>query len=116
MDDFERALPSEITNMAFRSGNELVIPFNEAKQAALIAIQNLIAILGVEVFRILNNDFSVETYSGYEFKFDGNWKDFVLFNNHAALGFIGENSFGATHGYILTTTSESEFRDLPTQL
>jgi hypothetical protein len=111
-DDFEKALPSEILNLAVRSGTELVIPVDEAKHAVRVAAENRIAVLGVEVLRLLDIGLGVETYSGYEFKFDGNWESFVRLNNDAALLFISENSFGSGYGYILTATSETEFSHL----
>ena len=113
-DDLEKALPSEITGVAIRFGNELVVPFKEVKRAIGIATQNLIAVLGVEGLRILDNGLDVVTYSGYEFKFDGDWADFVRLNSDAALHFIDENALGEGYGYILTTTSENEFSHLRT--
>ena len=68
--------------------------------------------LGVEVLRILDNGFGTETYSGYEFKYDGSWQGFVGLNNDAALRFLDEKIFGEGYGYILTSTSENEFRRL----
>jgi hypothetical protein len=112
MGDLEKALPTEITSRAVLSGNELLFPGDTATAAVRIANQNLIAVLGVEVFRILDNGVSTEAYSGYEFKFEGKWQDFVRFNNDAALRFLEGNSFGEGHGYILTSTSENEFRSL----
>jgi hypothetical protein len=119
MGDLEKALPNEIADLAIRSGAELVLPLEQAKWAVRIASQNLIAVLGVEVFRILRDGFSVETYrfgtetySGYEVKFDGNWQEYVSLNNEAAARFIDENSFGEGYGYILTSTSENELREL----
>ncbi len=113
MGDFEKTLPAEIVDLAMRSGSELVIPLDGAIRAVRIAKQNLIAVLGVEIFRVLDSGLGVETYSGYEFKFDKNWQAFALVNNDAAQRFIEENSFGEGYGYILTTTSEDEFRRLP---
>jgi len=112
MDDLERALPSQITDLAVRCGSELTLPLREAKWAVRIASENSIAVLGVEVFRILDAGLGVETYSGYEFQFDGLWRDFVGLNNESALRFMDENSFGEDHGYILTATSEMEFGEL----
>lgn len=110
--DLEKALPSEITSRAILSGDELLFPLDEAKAAIGVATQNLIALLGVEVFRILDNGFATETYSGYEFELDDNWQDYVSLNNKAALHFLDENSFGEGYGYILTSASENEFRRL----
>jgi hypothetical protein len=115
-DDFEKTLPSEITNLAVRSGNELIFPLDEARSAVRIARHNLIAILGVEVLHFLDNGrLGVETYSGYEYTFDENWQDFVELNNDAASHFIEENVFGKGYGYTFTTTSENEFRQLRTE-
>ena len=112
MGDLENALPSEIADRAVVSGNELLFPLEDAKAAIGVATQNLIALLGVEVFRISDNGFATETYSGYEFKLDDNWQDYVSLNNEAALRFVDENSFGEGYGYILTSASENEFRHL----
>jgi hypothetical protein len=114
MGDLERALPSEITNRAVLSGNELLLPLDEATSAVRIAFRNLIAVLGVEIFHILDSGLGTETYSAYEFKFDDNWHNYVGLNNDAALRFLDENSYGEGFGYILTSTSENEFRSLPT--
>jgi hypothetical protein len=114
MGDLERILPVEIIRATTCSGNELVLPLDEAKRAVRIAGENRIATLGIEVFRILEDGLGTETYTGYGFKFDDNWPDYVRFNNEAALRFIDENSFGSGYGYILTSTSEKEFRALTT--
>jgi hypothetical protein len=108
--DLERALPNAITNRAVVSGKELLIPLDDAKAAVHIASQNFIAVLGVEVFRILDGGLGTETYSGYEFMFDGKWQVYVGLNNSAALHFLDEHAFGAGYGYILTSASEDEFR------
>ena len=109
--DFEKILPGDLLKHAVRSGTELLIPLDEAKRAVHIAAENLIAVLGVEVFR-LGDGLGVENYSGSEFKFDGSWEGFVNLNNDAALLFINDNSFGSGYGYILTATSETEFSHL----
>ena len=108
--DLENALPNEVTVKAILSGDELLFPLDEAKAAIGVATQNLIALLGVEVFRILDNGFATETYSGYEFRLDDGWQDYVSLNNEAALHFLDENSFGEGYGYILTSASENEYR------
>ena len=113
MGDLEKALPGEIVSRAMRSGNEFVLSLEDAREAVGIAGQNLVAVLGVEVFRILAIGLATETYSGYDFKPDGTWGDFVTINNEAAFRFLDENSFGRGYGYILTATSQSEFRNLP---
>jgi hypothetical protein len=112
MGDLEKTLSDEITARAVLSDNELLFRLDDAKEAVRIASQNLIAVLGVEVFRLSENGLGTETYSGYEFNLDGNWQAFVTRNNDSALHFLNENSFGKGYGYILTSTSENEFRHL----
>jgi len=118
MDDLEKILPNEILDLAARTegGKELVIPFAETLQAIELANKYLIAVLGVEALRILDTGLDVETYSGYEFNFDGDWPNFVRLNNDASLEFVNENPFGKGYGYILTATSEAEFKALPKQI
>jgi hypothetical protein len=112
MDDLEKALPVEVTGLAARSGNELVFPLSLATAAVRIASRNLIAVLGVEAFRVMETGLHSETYSGYEFKLDRDWRSYVRLNNDAALRFIEHNSFGDGYGYVLTTVSDRELRDL----
>jgi hypothetical protein len=112
MDDLEKILPSTITSAARRSGNELVIPFIQANRAISIASEGQIAVLGIEVFRILESGLGVVTYSGYEFEFEGDWPKYVRLNNDAALSFMNENRMDDCYRYILTSTSEEEFERL----
>jgi hypothetical protein len=108
MGDFEKILPDEVSSFAVRSGQELVLPFDQAEGAVRIASEHLIAVLGVEVFRIQNDGLGVVTYSGYAFEMTA-WREFVRLSNEAALRFLSENTLGDGYGYILTTTSENEF-------
>jgi hypothetical protein len=110
---FDRILPPGIKHISLRSGNEWVIPFPEVEQAVKLASENLIAILGVECFRILpDGGLGTETYSGYEFSLVDDWQALVRLNNQAALQFIKDNVFKRGYGYILTTTSREEFNHL----
>ena len=95
-----------------RSGQELVMPFEEARCAIRVASEQLIAILGVEVFRILESGLGVQAFSGYGFSLAGNWEEYVRLNNDAALDFIGRNKMDEGYGYILTAASEEEFNRL----
>jgi hypothetical protein len=112
MDDLEKALPIGITNQAVRFGNELLLPLDETKQAVRIASDVLIAVLGIEVFRILDAGLGVELYSGYEFARQEDWRIYVRSNNDAALQYIEEHRFGNGCGYVLTATSEKEFSEM----
>ncbi len=108
-DALDTILPASITNAGKRSGNEWVLPLQQAKQAIKLASDNGIAILGVESFRIEEGGFRLENYTGYGFDFVGDWPDCVNQNNTAALNFIADNSVGDGYGYILTAASRSEF-------
>jgi len=111
MGDFETSLPDEITLPAVRSGEELVLPIEQARRAIEIATKNLIAVLGVEAFRILDDGLGAVTYSGYGFE-PSEWTEFVRANNDEARRFLVSNRLGDGYGYILTATSEQEFRRL----
>jgi hypothetical protein len=52
--------------------------------------------------------------SAYEYELTGSWPEYVDQNNHAALDFARLNPLGAGYGYILTSTSEDEYRNLKT--
>jgi hypothetical protein len=108
MGDFENILPHDLTDSTIRSGQELVFPFEKAHRSVEVASENLIAVLGVEVFRILQDGLGVLTYSGYAFDMT-DWKQFVALNNKAALSFLNENKMDHGFGYILTATSQREF-------
>jgi hypothetical protein len=111
-DAFEAILPSEITDAAVRTGNEWVLPLPQARAAIDLATKHLISILGVESLRIEHARFLVQNYTGYDCEFRGDWPSYVQQNNQAALSFIEENPLGEGYGYILTTSSEVEFKAL----
>lgn len=111
-DAFNTILPSEITDVAVRSGNEWVLPLPQAKEAIDLATKHLISILGVELLRIEHNGFLLLDYTGYIHEFRGDWPSYVQHNNQAALSFIEENPLGDGYGYILTASSELEFKAL----
>jgi hypothetical protein len=70
-------------------------------------------VLGIECFRILEDGLGVLDYSGYNLGLRGDWQEFVRLNNSAAVKFLAEHELGDGHGYILTSTSEKEYRALP---
>lgn len=115
-DAFDTILPSAITAAALRNGNEWVLPLPQVKEAMKLASEHLIAVLGVEVFHIEENGLRVENYTGYAFDFLGDWPAYVQQNNHAAFRFIEKNELGNGYGYILTTSSEEEFKNLDRQV
>ena len=108
MGHLESVLSSDIIASATKTGNELVIPLPYVLNALNTATAELIAVLGVEAFRILEDGVQVQTYSGYQIPDADNWKAFVVANNQAAAEFIQANPFGPGFGYILTSTSKQE--------
>ena len=71
-----------------------------------------IAVLGVETFEIVKDGLQVGNFSGYEVSFEEDWKQFVDRNNLLALEFIEQHRLGEDHGYILTSTSLEEYRQV----
>jgi hypothetical protein len=95
-----------------KDGNEWVIPFPEVVEAITLAGQHRIAVLGVESFRILETALGCVGYSGYTFEPQGDWAQFVRLNNGEALRFVEDNPRREDFGYVLTTSSEDEFKSL----
>ena len=111
MSDFDRMLPEVITHTVKGTSaeTESIIPYPEVMKALELASSNLIAVLGVEVFRILDDGLATETYSGYAFDLEADWAAFVRRNNEEAARFISEHPYETGYGYILTTSSLAEF-------
>ena len=96
MDDFERILPNVLITSATRTpaGTELVFPYPQVEKAIYEATAHLIAVLGVEVFRILEGGLDVENYSGYGFDdLQLDWADYVERNNRARFGLRGKKMY-----------------------
>jgi hypothetical protein len=111
-DALEKIVPEHIKVNALRYKNELVFSFPDVKDIVNLASNAGIAVLGVETFQILENRLLVRDCSGYEITFAGHWNEFVKANNALAVEYIEQHRRGEDHGYILTSTSEEEFREL----
>ena len=110
MPDLDSLIPEAIRKLAVKSGSEWLYPRNAINQVIAIADDNEVAILGVEVFRILSSGLQTEAISGYELPFSGDWKDFANKNNALALEFVRQTPQEAPHtGYILTAVDKDEF-------
>ena len=109
---FDAILSPEITDAAVSSGNEWVLALRQAKEAIDLATKHLIAILGVESFRIEQNGFPLLNYTGHIYEFREDWPGYAQQNNQAALSVIEEYPLGEGHGYIQTASSELEFQSL----
>ena len=91
MGALEEILPAEITRNAVLSGHELVLTLRHAQRAIELASERLIAVVGVESFRILAAGLGVMGYSDYNFGVRGDWPEFVRLNNTEALRFLSEH-------------------------
>jgi hypothetical protein len=107
--EFERILTRDLVASAAQTGTELIFPYPQVVAAIHEATTHRIAVLGVEVFRILEQGLGCEAYSGYGFdECQADWTDYVLRNNQAAATFVAENIRSQGYGYILTTSSQDE--------
>jgi hypothetical protein len=104
-------LPADLLRRTWKNEDEFVFPYPEVIRGIEAATAHDIAILGVEVFEI-DDRLVAQEYSGYEFRDESDWRTFVQANNAAALEFVRSHRKGEDHGYILTATSEREFRQL----
>jgi hypothetical protein len=107
-------VPSDLQQLAWMCGNEFAYPYPAVLRVVDIATKNAIAILGFEFFHILPHDprFATEALTGYELRFSGYWPAFVQDNNLLAAYYIEKNKREGDYGFILTSTSEREFRRL----
>ena len=92
-------------------GKELCFTYTEALQVAEICTEKRIAILGVEIFQVMNSGFQAKGSSDYEVQ-QQDWSTFVERNNALAKEFLRDNATGDEHVYVFTTSSENEFRQL----
>jgi hypothetical protein len=113
--DLDLLVPSEIRQNAWKCGDEYVYPYPNILNVVDIANKNAIAILGFEFFRVLQAHprFATEALTGYELRFGGHWPSFVQDNNVLACYYIEKNRRDGDFGFILTSTSEREFLQLP---
>jgi hypothetical protein len=107
-------VPSDLRQAAWACGSELAYPYPNVLKVIDIANKNAIAILGFEFFHILPHHprFATEALTGYELRFNGHWPSFVQDNNLLAAFYIEQNRREGDYGFILTSTSESEFKQL----
>jgi hypothetical protein len=112
MSALDSFVPIRLRRLAEQSGNQFVYPYPIILEVVATATQKNISILGVEVFHVLPNGFLTEAISSYDVPFNGDWTDFVKKNNVLALHFIDHHRKGEGHGYILSATSQEEFRKL----
>lgn len=110
MGDLEALLPDEIKTI-FPFGNELVLPYSEAATAIAIATQHQIAVLGFDVFEVMDDGLATVALTDFSasISFAGDWKAYVAQTNSAAEQWIQNHRYGAKHGYVLTSSSQREF-------
>ena len=115
MGELESLLPEDLKKRSTVLGNELAIPYGDTLAAIAIASTHQIAVLGFDCGELIAEKFRVLSYSGYdrEVSVDQAWKEYVSATNALAEKWIKESTFrDASCGYILTSTSESEFMEL----
>ncbi len=109
MPTFEDILTPEIKAASVTTKNlEWVIPHPEVLKAVELATEADVAVLGAELFEIVDDGFLVKNYSGYEITDNGNWKEYVSRCNTAAALWVKEHQIDGKHGFILTAVSEAE--------
>jgi hypothetical protein len=113
--ELDRLLTEEMKKRALAIGNELIFSYEDALAAIGIATEHEIAVLGFEAGEVRHDGFQVVDYNGYEFRFCGDWNEFVRMNNTEAERWITEHRFGKNYGYVVTSTSEREFAELQQQ-
>ena len=109
---FERLFPEALFPGIPRFGDDIVFPLCITTSAISRASENEIAVLGVEIVRITAKTRELCEQSTYEFYFLDDWLDFVRRNNEAARSFIVKNQRELPYGYLFTTVSLQEFREL----
>ena len=92
------------------TGNELYFKNADALRVVALCTQNFIAVLGIEIFELQREGLQAKGCSVYRARPNG-WASFMEQNNDLAEQFLTEHR-SATDVYILTTTSEQEFREL----
>ena len=74
--------------------------------------------LGFEAGEVVPDGFQVVDYSGYELEvvLKPDWNAYVEAMNSRAQEWMKAHHYGHNHGYILSATSEREFRELPSRI
>jgi hypothetical protein len=121
MGALEDLLPEEITRESKQFGDsgppdsrEFVLPYFHALAAITIATNHDIAILGVDSHGIRRDGLATLGLSDASsaIKFDGDWRTYVLRLNAEATKWVTEHRLLENHGYILTSASKEEFKQL----
>ena len=115
--DFENLLSARLRANSVVRGSERVFGKDDVPTAIAEARRNGIAVLGIEVFKVLPDALqSMSEFSVYEIPFGGEWENFVEANAKAADEDFAQHCQNEhpdkTYGYILTTASECEFKSL----
>src|SRR6267143_4137339 len=107
-------VPSDLKQSAWMCGDEFAYRYPDVLRVVDIANKNAIAILGFEFFHILPHPprLATEVLTGNDLRFNGYWPGFVQDNNLLAAYYIEKDRRDGDYGFILTSTSESEFRQL----
>lgn len=116
--DFE-AIP-EVASKAVgaMSDGELTFAFPEVLDVIRLCYAKQIAVLGVELFKVLENGlYQTEKLTDYDLRMKQDptqqeWPEYVRTNNARAEEFVRQNQAGDDHVYVLTTSSWRELGQL----
>jgi hypothetical protein len=120
MGALENLFPEKLKRAALDSScGDLILPYREALAAIEIATDHKIAILGVDSHEVRNGSILTHDLSdgSGQFKFTGDWTAYVqLLNSTARDWIIAHPLLGENQGYILTSSSKTEFDALRDRL
>jgi len=113
-------IPGILAASVGRTGDdELTFAFPEVLHVIKLCSTNLIAVLGLDLFKILSDGlYQTVKLSGYHLEIKQNpqrveeWPEYVQLNNTLAEEFVRQNPAGDDHLYILTTSSWREFCEI----
>jgi hypothetical protein len=112
--ELDRFLSDEIKGRSIEIGNERILGYEDASLAIAIATERSIAVLGLDSGEVQEEGFQVLDYSGYDsgIKLTEDWKAYVAEMNAEAELWIKDHPLGRNNGYILSSASEKEFKQL----
>jgi hypothetical protein len=114
MSFYEDSLTSVLGLASGRTiGGEPTFTFPEVLDALAMCTQHEVAVLGIELFKVIPTGYHTEKISPYEVKLSGQtWHEFVVLNNSLAVEFVRQNHGGDDHFYLLTASTQQEYPSL----
>ena len=116
--DFEATPEVASKAVGAMSDGELTFAFPEVLDVIQLCYAKQIAVLGVELFKVLENGlYQTEKLTDYDLRMKQDptqqeWPEYVRTNNARAEEFVRQNQAGDDHVYVLTTSSWRELGQL----